>query len=38
MAEHGTGDLRLAALTKSFGDFTAVHGMTQQRLAIFRHV
>jgi spermidine/putrescine transport system ATP-binding protein len=25
MAEHGTGDLRLTALTKSFGDFTAVH-------------
>ena len=25
MAEHGTGDLRLVGLTKSFGDFTAVH-------------
>jgi spermidine/putrescine transport system ATP-binding protein len=25
MAEHGTGDLRLVGLGKSFGDFTAVH-------------
>jgi spermidine/putrescine transport system ATP-binding protein len=27
MAEHGTGDLQLVALTKSFGEFTAVEPM-----------
>ncbi|WP_377641650.1 ABC transporter ATP-binding protein [Oryzobacter terrae] len=27
MAEHGAGDLRLVALNKTFGDFTAVHSL-----------